>query len=91
MLRQRPRGWIVAVLGTGLDELEQVARRLASNLDAVIAGHQHDVPLGRVESINGRIATLRRQAHGYRDPEHFKLRILQRCSLSDNPRARIVP
>jgi transposase len=90
VLRQRLNDWIVAVLGTGLDELKRVARRLASHLDAVIAGHQHNVPLGLVEAINGKIAALRRQAHGYRDPEYFKLKIFQRCSLSDNPWARIV-
>jgi hypothetical protein len=40
VLRQRLHGWIVAVLGTGLRELERVALRLASHLDAVIAGHE---------------------------------------------------
>ena len=90
VLRQRLHGWIVAVLGTGLRELERVALRLASHLDAVIAGHQHDVPLGLAESINSKIGALRYQARGYRDPEYFKLKIFQRCSLPDNPWARIV-
>jgi transposase len=90
VLRQRLHDWIVAVLGTGLRELERVAHRLASHLDAVIAGHQHDVPLGLAESINSKIGALRYQARGYRDPEYFKLKIFQRCSLPDNPWARIV-
>jgi transposase len=90
VLRQRLHDWIVAVLGTGLRELERVAHRLANHLDAVIAGHQHDVPLGLAESINSKIAVLRFQARGYRDPEYFKLKIFQRCSLPDNPWARIV-
>ena len=90
VLRQRLHGWIVAVLGTGLRELERVALRLACHLDAVIAGHQHDVPLGLAESINSKIGALRYQARGYRDPEYFKLKIFQRCSLPDNPWARIV-
>ena len=67
-----------------------MALRLATHLDAVIAGHQHDVPLGLVEAINSKIAALRHQARGYRDPEYFKLKIFQRCSLPDNPWARIV-
>jgi transposase len=90
VLRQRLHGWILAVLGSGLREFEPVALRLATHLDAVIAGHQHDVPLGLVEAINGKIAALRRQARGYRDPQYFKLKIFQRCSLPDNPWANIV-
>ena len=41
-------------------------------------------------NATGNIAALRRQARGYRDPEYFKLKILQRCCLSHNPWARIV-
>src|SRR5437867_55456 len=90
VLRERLHGWIVAVLGSGLPEFKPVALRLATHLDAVIAGHQHDVPLGLVEAINSKIAALRYQARGYRDPAYFKLKILQRCSLPDNPWAAIV-
>jgi transposase len=90
VLRERLQDWIVAVLGTGLEELIKVARRLATHLDAVIAGHMHDVPLGLCEAINSKIAALRYQARGYRDPEYFKLKIFQRCSLLDNPWAQIV-
>ncbi|MBI5836887.1 MAG: transposase, partial [Candidatus Eisenbacteria bacterium] len=64
--------------------------RLAQHLDAVIAGSQHAVPLGLVESINSKIAALRFQARGYRDAEYFKIKIFQRCSLPDNPWAKIV-
>jgi transposase len=90
VLRDRLHEWIVATLGTGQRELMRVAHRLADHLDAVIAGHQHDVPLGLAESINSKIAVLRFQARGYRDPEYFKLKIFQRCSLPHNPWARIV-
>jgi len=90
VLRDRLHDWIVSVLGTDLQEFKKVAHRLADHLDAVIAGHQHDVPLGLCEAINSKIAALRYQARGYRDPEYFKLKIFQRCSLPDNPWARIV-
>ena len=89
-LRDRLHEWIVAVLGSGLKELKAVAHRIAKHIDAVIAGHEHDVPLGLVEATNGKIAALRRQARGYRDPEYFKLKIFQRCSLPNNPWAAIV-
>lgn len=90
VLRERLHDWIVSALGTDLEEFKKVAHRLADHLDAVIAGHQHDVPLGLVEAINSKIAALRYQARGYRDPEYFKLKIFQRCSLPDNPWAHIV-
>lgn len=90
LLRQRLHDWIMSVLGSSLPEFKKVAHRIAKHIDAVIAGSQHDVPLGLVEAINGKIAALRRQARGYRDPEYFKLKIFQRCSLPDNPWARIV-
>ncbi len=90
VLRERLHNWIVTVLGSGLQEFKPVAHRIANHLDAVIAGHQHDVPLGLVEAINSKIAALRTQARGYRDPEYFKLKIFQRCGLLDNPWAHIV-
>ena len=90
VLRDRLQDWILATFDTGQRELVQVGHRLARHLDAVIAGHQFDVPLGLAESINSKIAVLRFQARGYRDPEYFKLKIFQRCGLPHNPWARIV-
>src|SRR5207245_8763791 len=60
VLRDRLHEWILEVFDTALHELVRVALRLADHLDAVIAGHQHDVPLGLCEAINSMIATLRR-------------------------------
>ena len=90
VMRARLHDWIVTTLSSGLAELERVAHRIANHLDAVIAGHQHDVPLGLAEATNSQIAALRFQARGYRDPEYFKLKIFQRCGLRHNPWARIV-
>jgi transposase len=90
VLRERLHEWILAVFDAALPEFKIVADRLARHLDAVIAGHQHDVPLGLAESRNSQIAALRFQARGYRDPEYFKLKILQRCGMPHNPWARIV-
>ncbi len=90
VLRERLQDWIMAVFGTELQELIKVALRLSAHLDAVVAGHEHDLPLGLCEAINSKIAALRYQARGYRDPEYFKLKIFQRCSLPDNPWAQIV-
>ena len=90
VMRTRMHEWIMAVFDSGLEELEHVAKRLARHIDAVIAGNEHGVKLGLVEAINGKIAGLRRQARGYRNPEYFKLKIFQRCGMPHNPWARIV-
>lgn len=90
VMRARLHEWILAVFDAGLPEFRKVAHRLARHLDAIVAGHQYDVPLGLAESRNSQIAALRFQARGYRDPEYFKLKILQRCGMPHNPWARIV-
>ena len=90
VLRRRLRQWIAATRQTGLPELRRIADRLEPHIESVVAGHQHKVRMGLVESVNSKIAALRVQARGYRDPEYFKLKIFQRCSLPDNPWARIV-
>lgn len=90
VLRRRLRQWIAAAESTGLPELRRVANRLEPHIESVVAGHQHKLRMGLVESINSKIAALRVQARGYRDPEYFKLKIYQRCSLPNNPWAEIV-
>ena len=90
VMRRRVQEWVLAVFDAQLPEFRTVARRITDHPDAVIAGDEHDVPLGLVESRNRQIAALRFQARGYRDPEYFKLKIVQRCGLVNNPWARIV-
>jgi transposase len=89
-LRRRLEEWIEATKDTAIPEIVKVAVRLEPHIESVVAGHRHGIKLGLVESINSKIAALRVQARGYRDPEYFKLKIFQRCSLPDNPWARIV-
>jgi transposase len=90
VLRRQLKYWIAAARNTGLRELRRVADRLEPHIESVVAGHQHPLRMGLVESVNSKIAALRVQARGYRDPEYFKLKIFQRCSLPDNPWAEIV-
>jgi transposase len=89
-LRRRLEEWIEATRETGQQELRRIANRLEPHIESVIAGHRHQLRMGLVESVNSKIAALRVQARGYRDPEYFKLKIFQRCSLPDNPWAEIV-
>jgi transposase len=90
ILRQRLKEWCHIARLAELPEVVRVADRLEPHLEAVVAGHRHDIKLGLVEAINSKIGALRVQARGYRDPEYFKLKIFQRCGLPDNPWAAIV-
>lgn len=89
-LRRRLVEWIEAVRETGLREIIRIANRVKRHIDSVIAGHRYKIRMGLVESVNSKIGALRTQARGYRDPSYFKLKIFQRCGLTDNPWAEIV-
>jgi transposase len=88
-LRRRLQEWVEEARLAELKEIVKVADRLEPHIEAVVAGHRYNLPMGLVEAINSKIAMLRFQARGYRDPEYFKLKILQRCGMPDNPWAVI--
>lgn len=81
--------WCTAAVRSRIPEMAAVGRRVRPHLDKVVAGFGSGVKLGLVEATNGKVALLRREAHGFRDPEYFKLKIFQRCSLPDNPWAEV--
>ena len=49
---------------------------LASHLDGIIAHATYHISAGKIEGINNKIKTLRRQAYGYRDDEYFFLKLI---------------
>lgn len=88
-LRNALQNWCWMATHSRLKPLIQIGRRLRENMDKLVAGFEHGIRMGLVESINGNIGQLRRQARGYRDPEYFKLKIYQRCSLQRDLWAQI--
>ena len=51
-------------------------RRLLDNhFEGIIAHATYDISAGKIEGINNKIKTLRRQAYGYRDDEYFFLKL----------------
>jgi transposase len=84
-LRKRLADWLDAMLTSDVVPMQRVARRIAPHVEAIVAGYGHRIKLGLVEAINGKIAALRLSAHGYRDPEYYKLKIFQHYRLPDNP------
>lgn len=89
-LRKRLVEWLDAMLTSGVEPMQRVARRIAPHVESIVAGYGHGIKLGLVEAINGKIAALRVMAHGYRNPEYYKLKIFQRCGMPDNPWAAII-
>jgi transposase len=89
-LRRNLLSWCHIAIRSRLKPLKQIGYRLREHIDKITAAYQHAVPMGLVEAINRNIGLLRRQAHGYRDVEYFKLKIYQRCSLRTDPYAHVV-
>lgn len=89
-LRNALLNWCRMAIRSRLRPLVQVGYRLRENIEKLIGGFEHPIRMGLIESINGIIGQLRRQARGYRDPEYFKMKIYQRCSLHNDPWAQII-
>ncbi len=82
--------WCSAAVRSRIPEMRTVGWRLRGHLEKVVAGFHSGIKLGLVESNNGKVALLRREARGYRNIAYFKLKIFQRCSLPENPWAEII-
>jgi transposase len=89
-LRNALLSWCHMAIYSRLQPLVQIGYRIRENLEMLMGGFEHGIKMGLVESINGIIDGLRRRAHGFRDPEYFKLKIYQRCSLQEDPWATVI-
>lgn len=61
---------------TQLHELKGFARCLGKHARNILNWYTHHITTGRLEGVNNKIKTLKRQAYGFRDMEYFKLKIL---------------
>jgi transposase len=59
-----------------LEPLRKLARTLINHFIGILNFFDYPVTNGKIEGINNKIKTLKRQAYGYRDNEYFKLRLL---------------
>lgn len=62
-------------------------RLLENHFEGIIAHATYNISAGKIEGINNKIKTLRRQAYGYRDDEYFFLKLfdISRKSYIRNP------
>jgi transposase len=64
---------------TALEELAQLGRTLHRRRHDVLAYFDHHASNGPTEAINGRLEALRRNALGFRNLTHYRLRSLLHC------------
>lgn len=63
-LRRALETWCRMAIRSRLKPLVKVGYRLREHMDKLIGGFEHAVKMGLVEAINGKVAGLRRRAHG---------------------------
>lgn len=72
---------------TGNEHLLWFERLLSNHFEGIIAHATYNISAGKIEGINNKIKTLRRQGYGYPDDDYFFLKLLDmsRKSYVRNP------
>ena len=73
--------WIGQARQSGLKPIESIADTLSRHRHGILAWYDYHISNGKLEGINNKIKTMKRQAYGYRDMPFFKLKLL---SLHDS-------
>lgn len=73
----------------GNSHLSRFASMLESHMDGIVTHARYAISTGRIEGINQRIKTLRRQGYGYPDDEYFFLKLIDasRQNYIRNPKS----
>jgi len=59
-----------------LRPLHRLARSLLTHFKGILNFFDHKITNGKMEGINNKIKTMKRQAYGFRDKAYFRLRLL---------------
>ena len=64
-------------------------RLLGNHFEGIIAHATYNISAGKIEGINNKIKTIRRQGYGYPDDEYFFLKLfdMSRWSYERNPKS----
>lgn len=68
--------WTREAIASRVPALQKFGRNLAAKKDQVLAWYDNKISTGKLEGINNKIKTMKRQAYGYRDMKFFELKIL---------------
>lgn len=74
---------------TGNRHMLRFANLLTTHMDGITSHAVHPISSGRIEGVNNRIKTIRRQGYGYPDDEYFFLKIIDgsRKRYVQNPKS----
>lgn len=78
--------WIMEAKGSGIRQMKRLADTIELHSDGILAYYDYRISSGKVESVNNKIKTIKRQAYGFRDDDYFKLRVL---SMHDDIYAKL--
>lgn len=80
-------------MATGNKHLLWFRRLLDNHFEGIIAHATYDISAGKIEGVNNRIKTLRRQGYGYPDDDYFFLKLFDasRKGYVRNPVAERIP
>ena len=69
--------------------LKKFGRMLLSHMDGIYTHATYAISTGKIEGINNKIKTLRRQGYGYPDDEYFFLKLIDmsRVTYVRNPKS----
>ena len=68
--------WIEQARESGLKPMVTVADTFQRHRDGILSWYDFQKTNGKLEGINNKIKTMKRQAYGYRDMDFFKLKLL---------------
>jgi len=72
-------GWITQVEALGVKSLGRFVGTLRNWWDYILNYFLDRVTSGFVEGMNNRLKLIKRRGYGYRNFEHFRLRVLEEC------------
>lgn len=68
--------WVEQVQDSKVPLLQKFAMTLMAHRSGILSWYDHHISTGKLEGINNKIKTMKRQAYGYRDEKFFELKIL---------------
>lgn len=76
-------------MNTGNEHFEWFGRLLMNHHDGIVSYAMYHISTGKMEGINNKIKTLRRQGYGYPDDEYFFLKLIDmsRVDYVRNPKS----
>ena len=68
--------WVEQAQDSKVPLLQKFAMTLMAHRSGILSWYDHYISTGKLEGINNKIKTMKRQAYGYRDEKFFELKIL---------------